>query len=149
MRIWLDPDKLAALNMTAADVVSALREQNRQVAAGQIGQQPIGRRPAVRVHRSRTLGRLTDAGAVRGHRPPHRRRTAAWSASRTSASVELGATNLDIDQQGRRPAERQPGHLRSCPTPTPSPPPSASATKMEELKKSFPEDVDYDDLATT
>src|SRR3954471_21923857 len=38
MRIWLDPDKLASLNMTAADVANALREQNRQVAAGHIGQ---------------------------------------------------------------------------------------------------------------
>ena len=37
MRIWLDPDKLAARNMTAGDVVQALREQNVQVAAGVIG----------------------------------------------------------------------------------------------------------------
>ena len=40
MRIWLDPDKLASLNMTAGDVVQALREQNVQVAAGIIGQPP-------------------------------------------------------------------------------------------------------------
>ena len=43
MRIWLDPDKLATRNMTAGDVVAALREQNLQVAAGQIGQSPIVR----------------------------------------------------------------------------------------------------------
>jgi multidrug efflux pump subunit AcrB len=41
MRIWIDPDKLAARNMTAGDVVNALREQNVQVAAGQIGQPPV------------------------------------------------------------------------------------------------------------
>ena len=40
MRVWLDPDKLASLNMTAGDVVQALREQNIQVAAGIIGQPP-------------------------------------------------------------------------------------------------------------
>jgi len=41
MRVWLDPDKIAALNLTADDVVNAIREQNVQVAAGAIGQPPI------------------------------------------------------------------------------------------------------------
>src|SRR6195952_4512420 len=40
MRIWLKPDKLAALGMTAADVTNALQEQNAQVAAGSIGATP-------------------------------------------------------------------------------------------------------------
>ena len=40
MRIWLDPPKLAALNMTAMDVVNAIREQNQQAAAGSLGAQP-------------------------------------------------------------------------------------------------------------
>ena len=40
MRLWLDPDKLAARSLTAADVVAALREQNVQVAAGSIGDAP-------------------------------------------------------------------------------------------------------------
>ncbi len=40
MRIWLDPVRLAARKLTASDVVRALQEQNVQVAAGQIGQQP-------------------------------------------------------------------------------------------------------------
>ena len=38
MRLWVDPERLAALNLTAADVAIAVREQNRQVAAGHIGQ---------------------------------------------------------------------------------------------------------------
>jgi multidrug efflux pump len=42
MRVWLDPNKIAARNLTASDVVSAIREQNVQVAAGAIGQQPVG-----------------------------------------------------------------------------------------------------------
>ncbi|MFS0758081.1 efflux RND transporter permease subunit [Noviherbaspirillum sp. 1P10PC] len=40
MRIWLDPQKVAARNLTAGDVVDAIREQNVQVAAGVIGQGP-------------------------------------------------------------------------------------------------------------
>ena len=40
MRLWLDPDKLAARNLTAGDLVRAVREQNVQVAAGQLGLQP-------------------------------------------------------------------------------------------------------------
>ncbi|QDV34750.1 efflux RND transporter permease subunit [Tautonia plasticadhaerens] len=40
MRVWLDPDRLAALDLTASDVVAAIREQNVQVAAGRLGQQP-------------------------------------------------------------------------------------------------------------
>ena len=40
MRIWLDPQKLAALGLTATDVVNAVRAQNIQVAAGQIGAPP-------------------------------------------------------------------------------------------------------------
>ena len=40
MRIWLEPDKLAQLNLTANDVVNALSEQNLQVAAGSVGAPP-------------------------------------------------------------------------------------------------------------
>ncbi len=40
MRIWLNPDKLASLNMTASDVIQAVREQNVQVAAGIVGAPP-------------------------------------------------------------------------------------------------------------
>src|SRR5881409_1151604 len=43
MRVWLDPDTIAARNLTASDVVNAIREQNVQVAAGAIGQQPVSR----------------------------------------------------------------------------------------------------------
>src|SRR5438067_9620022 len=43
MRVWLDPDKIAARNLTASEVVNAIREQNIQVAAGAIGQQPVSR----------------------------------------------------------------------------------------------------------
>jgi HAE1 family hydrophobic/amphiphilic exporter-1 len=41
MRIWLDPDRMAALSLTTDDVVTAIREQNVQVAVGQIGSPPV------------------------------------------------------------------------------------------------------------
>ncbi len=41
MRIWIDPDKAAARGLTSGDIVNAIREQNIQVAAGTIGQQPV------------------------------------------------------------------------------------------------------------
>ncbi|MBA6336259.1 efflux RND transporter permease subunit [Colwellia sp. BRX8-7] len=40
MRVWLNPDALAARELTATDVINALREQNQQVAAGSLGSQP-------------------------------------------------------------------------------------------------------------
>jgi multidrug efflux pump subunit AcrB len=41
LRVWLDPDKMAALNLSGTDVVTAIAQQNLQVAPGQIGQQPV------------------------------------------------------------------------------------------------------------
>jgi HAE1 family hydrophobic/amphiphilic exporter-1 len=41
MRIWLDPHQIKSRNMTTSEVVNAIREQNAQVAAGQIGQPPV------------------------------------------------------------------------------------------------------------
>src|SRR5215813_7066522 len=60
MRLWLDPVKLAARNLTASDVVSALREQNVQVAAGAVGQQPAPAGQGYEIS-VRAVGRLTDA----------------------------------------------------------------------------------------
>ncbi|MGA2798807.1 MAG: efflux RND transporter permease subunit, partial [Thermoguttaceae bacterium] len=59
MRIWLDPDRLTSRGMTAGDVVRALREQNVQVAAGQIGQQPAAKGVNFQYTLS-TLGRLLE-----------------------------------------------------------------------------------------
>jgi hydrophobic/amphiphilic exporter-1 (mainly G- bacteria), HAE1 family len=60
MRLWLDPDRLAARGLTASDVTSALREQNVQVAAGSLGQAPA---PSGQMYQLsvRALGRLTEA----------------------------------------------------------------------------------------
>src|SRR6059036_1368882 len=60
MRVWLDPDKLQSRNLTAGDVVRVLREQNIQVAAGQIGQPPVPTGQDFQYTLS-TLGRLVEA----------------------------------------------------------------------------------------
>ena len=58
MRLWLNPEKIAARNLTAAEVVQAVREQNVQVAAGVVGQQPAPAKAEFQYTVS-TLGRLT------------------------------------------------------------------------------------------
>src|SRR6516162_2687666 len=57
MRVWLDPEKMASRNLTSADVVQAVTEQNTQVAAGQIGQPPVARGQVFQFTMS-TMGRL-------------------------------------------------------------------------------------------
>ncbi len=59
MRLWLDPNKLAGRNLTATDVVNALREQNVQVAAGSVGAQPASADQLFTLS-VRAAGRLTE-----------------------------------------------------------------------------------------
>jgi hydrophobic/amphiphilic exporter-1 (mainly G- bacteria), HAE1 family len=61
MRLWLDPGRLAGRALTAPDVVNALSEQNVEIAAGQVGQQPApeGRQYQISV---RAVGRLSEPG---------------------------------------------------------------------------------------
>lgn len=89
MRVWLDPDKLAKLSVSAQEVIAVLREQNQQVAAGAIGQPPAPSGTPFQYALS-TEGRLTTADefssiVVRTHPD--------GSATRLGdlARVELGA----------------------------------------------------------
>ncbi len=59
MRIWLDPDKVAAHNLTAGEVVSALQAQNVQVSSGVLGQPPVPQPGAFQLN-VQTLGRLVS-----------------------------------------------------------------------------------------
>jgi len=59
MRLWLDPTKLAGRNITAGDVVNALREQNIQVAAGALGDAPASTDQAYTIS-VRAMGRLSE-----------------------------------------------------------------------------------------
>ncbi len=58
MRIWLDPDKVAAYNLNAGEVLAALRAQNVQVSAGVLNQPPVTGNSAFQLN-VQTLGRLT------------------------------------------------------------------------------------------
>ena len=60
MRLWLNPEQIAARSMTASDVVNAIREQNIQVAAGVVGQQPSKENTDFQYTVS-TMGRLMEA----------------------------------------------------------------------------------------
>jgi multidrug efflux pump subunit AcrB len=60
MRVWMDPEKLASRDLTADDVVRVLKEQNVQVAAGQLARPPIPTSEAFQFTMT-TLGRLVDA----------------------------------------------------------------------------------------
>ncbi|MGB0082673.1 MAG: efflux RND transporter permease subunit [Terracidiphilus sp.] len=59
MRVWLDPVRLAARNLTATDVVSALEEQNVEVPAGQLGQPPSDAKQQFQIP-VRVVGRLSS-----------------------------------------------------------------------------------------
>jgi HAE1 family hydrophobic/amphiphilic exporter-1 len=60
MRLWLDPDRLAGRGLTAGDVVTALQQQNVQVAAGSLGQAPAPSGQSYQLS-VRALGRLSEA----------------------------------------------------------------------------------------
>ncbi len=110
MRIWVDPEKLAARNMTAGDVVHAIREQNQQVATGQIGQQPAPTGQPIQVPLS-TLGPADRCRAVREHhrqaRPEDGRRPPDQGRRPGRARGQEPGHQLP----GQRQALGQPGHL--------------------------------------
>src|SRR5262245_47996700 len=93
MRVWMDPGKLQSRNLTVNDVLRVLREQNVQVAAGQIGQQPVPTGQDFQLTLS-TLGRLTEPeqfGEIVLKTGPDGEVTYL----RDVARVELGARNQD------------------------------------------------------
>lgn len=139
MRIWLNPAKLKGRNLTTADVVSAIREQNVQVAAGQIGQPPSPKGQDFQLSVN-TRGRLETEAEFEDIilRADGTRITRL----RDVARVELGAESYGT---------------RSSATGAPSAAlliyqtPGSNAldvsrdvrAKFEELKLRFPKDMDY------
>jgi hydrophobe/amphiphile efflux-1 (HAE1) family protein len=93
MRVWMDPDKMAARQLTTQDIVAALTRQNVQVAAGQVGQPPNPSGQAFQLTVT-TLGRLTD--------PPQFEEIVVKSGAdgqivylRDVARIELGGQSYD------------------------------------------------------
>ncbi|MCB9914781.1 MAG: multidrug efflux RND transporter permease subunit [Planctomycetes bacterium] len=97
MRVWLDPQKLRALDMTVGDVLSALREQNVQVAAGVIGQEPLPSAGALQLT-VQARGRLTTAEEF-GDIVVKRGDGAGLVRLREVARVELGAQSYAMESR--------------------------------------------------
>ncbi len=95
MRIWVDPERLAARGLTAGDVVNAVREQNAQVAAGAIGQPPTHDGQERQITLS-TLGRLTDVEQFENI-VLKVARDGRLTRVKDVGRVELGAKNQDVN----------------------------------------------------
>ncbi|MCW5699628.1 MAG: efflux RND transporter permease subunit, partial [Rhodospirillales bacterium] len=141
MRIWLDPEKLAARDLTAGDAVKALRESNVQVASGVVNQPPVPTPGAFQLN-VETQGRLTDAeefGEIIVKTDSQGRVTRV----RDIARVELGAQDYNsngyLDNRVAVPMGifQRPGSnaLETA---------KQLIATMEELSNSFPSDVRYD-----
>ncbi|ADO74506.1 efflux RND transporter permease subunit [Stigmatella aurantiaca] len=91
MRLWLDPSRLAARSLTAQDVVTALREQNFQVAAGQVGQPPSPPDQSYQLS-VRVQGRLSEPSEF-GNLIIQRGATGELVRLKDVGSAELGAEN--------------------------------------------------------
>jgi multidrug efflux pump len=156
MRVWLDPDKLAARGMTASDVLRAISEQNVQVAAGRLGAPPIPTDSQIPFQLAiNTQGRLDSEAAFediilkRGEkgqlvylRDVVRDRTVDEHGRPTQKGVELGAKNYDVNsyldgQESVTLAVFQLPGSNALETA------GAIHAKMKELKAQFPEGVDY------
>jgi HAE1 family hydrophobic/amphiphilic exporter-1 len=141
MRIWLDPEKLAIRNLTAGDVVSALRGQNVQVAAGVINQPPVPQPGAFQLN-VETQGRLSDTEAF-GNIIVKSDADGRVVRIRDIGRVELGAADYNrsgyLDERVAIPLGifQRPGSNAL-----------ATATlvqnAMAELAKSFPHGLRYD-----
>lgn len=156
MRVWLDPDKLAARDLTASDVINAVREQNRQVAAGRLGQPPVPNSSAVQFQLPiNTAGRLSseeqfenivlktsDDGGVVHFKDIVRDVRTDDNGRVVDKGIELGAKNYDVnsyldgDPSATLAIFQLPGSNALDTA-------AAIREKMEELKGRFPEGVDY------
>ena len=139
MRVWLDPQKLAARDLTAGDVVAAIREQNVQVAAGQIGAPPSD--SAAFELALNAMGRLSDEDQFRDIIV----KTGADGdviRLRDVARIELGASQyaqqslLDNKSAVAIPIFQAPGSNALELS-------QAVRDTMAKLKQSFPQGVDY------
>lgn len=141
MRLWLKPDKLAALNMTASDVTAALTEQNAQVAAGTVGATPQMKGQTFE-YSVLVKGRLTDKSEFENVVVKTIPETGAVVHLKDVARVELGkfnyAGNSFVD--GKRAS-----YLLIYQAPGSNAIETAEnvTATMNELKKAFPADIDY------
>ncbi len=141
MRVWLKPDKLAAYGLSAAEVNAALAEQNVQVAGGSVGVPPQ-QNTQVFEYSLLVNGRMSTVGEFENTVVKTMPGTGAMIYLKDIARVELGkfsyANNAFVD--GRRAS-----YLLIFQAPGSNSVATAENiyAKMEELKKTFPTDIDY------
>ncbi len=143
MRIWLNADKLKARSLTTEDVADAIREQNVQVAAGQIGQPPTpqGENLAFQ-YTVTTLGRLSDVEQFENIIVKSGQGTRV-TRLKDVARVELGAQSYDQYnlKQGQPTANVG---IYQLPGSNALDVADRVRAAMNRLGKSFPEGVQYD-----
>ena len=141
MRIWIDPDKVAARNLTAGEIVSALQSQNVQVASGVLNQPPTTSLGAFQLN-VETLGRLTDPrqfGNIIVRNDPNGRVTRVHDVARVELGAQDYGANGYLDEREAVPLLifRRPGSNALA---------TADRLKatMRELARSFPSGLQYD-----
>src|SRR3984885_14973494 len=140
MRGWLDPEKIASRNLTADDAVKAIREQNRQVAAGHLGAPPLPNSTDFQVAIN-TKGRLTSTEDF-GNIVIKTGVGGQVTRLKDVARVELGADTyalralLDNKAAAAIPIFQRPGSNAIAIS-------ELVRAKMQELKHDFPQGVDY------
>jgi hydrophobe/amphiphile efflux-1 (HAE1) family protein len=141
MRLWLNPEHLAARNLTAGDVISAVQEQNVQVAAGIVGGPPLPPGAAPVQYTVNAQGRLIRPEQF-GEIVLKTGADGSVTRLRDVARIELGAADYSTGTHfNGHPAVGIP--VFQLPGSNSLATANAIYAKMEELKKSFPADVDY------
>ncbi len=141
IRIWVDPNKLAARDMTAGDVVRAVREQNAQVAAGIIGNPPIRDDQKFEVAMT-TLGRLAKVEDFESIvlKTTHEGRLVRV---KDVGRVELGAKNQDVSVMfDGKPTVFMP--IFQLPDANALETRDRILDKIQDLAKDFPEGIEWE-----
>jgi multidrug efflux pump len=141
MRLWLDPDKLAVRSITAGDVISAVQEQNVQVAAGIIGGPPLPKQSSAFQYTLNAQGRLTDPSQF-GNIIVKVGTDGRITRLKDVARVELGAADYStgVNYNGHAAVGLAVFQLPGTNAITTA---NVIYAKMKELKKRFPPGLDY------
>src|SRR3954447_12937120 len=97
MRVWFDAQRLDSLQLTAADIVNAIKAQNVQAAVGRIGARPIGKDQQFQIN-LQTQGRLSTPEQF-GNIVLRANPDGSLLRVRDVARVELGAQNQDVESR--------------------------------------------------
>ena len=141
MRIWLKPDKLAKLNLSAAEIAAAVVQQNEQRAAGAIGKSPM----SIKVDRNYIIsaqGRLTTEEEF-GNIIIRANEDGTALRLRDIADIELGAQTYDLTARMENGLEAAPVMISLAPGANALATQERIDKKLEELSKSFPEGIKY------